>query len=417
MLNLVLHLDMSKRVLSFKRLPATVIWLGIASFFNDLSGEIVARALPLYLAGTLGVTFTLIGIIEGIADFTSSILKIFSGWYSDKTGKRKLITVIGYSMTAVARPLLYGVSSWGIPLVSRLTDRAGKGIRTSARDALIADSVDSRSRGKAFGFQRALDPFGAVIGSLVAAAAIFYLQGDAGIGEEATISTSTFNTLVLIATFPTIVGVLLIIFFVKQKRANPVENKIVMGAVKTVLGNKRFRYFLITIFIFSLGQSSDAFLVLRSQALGIAPAMIFIIFAMLNMVTTLSSYPFGSFSDNYSRRKIIRAAWLLYALVYAGFAFATEEWHAWGLFVAYGVFYGMTEGVQKALVADLVPEEHRGTAYGLFNATVGLAILPASIIAGILWEMFDHQAAFLYGASLAVVGSVMLSFVKFPHAK
>ena len=150
---------------------------------------------------------------------------------------------------------------------------------------------------------------------------------------------------------------------------------------------------------------------------GIGTAMIFVIFAMLNMVTTLSSYPFGSFSDNYSRRKIIRAAWILYALVYAGFAFATEEWHAWGIFIAYGIFYGMTEGVQKALVADLVPEQHRGTAYGLFNATVGLALLPASIIAGLLWEAFDHRIAFLFGASLAVVGSVMLSFVKFPHAK
>src|SRR5687768_13654688 len=173
MLILVLHLDMSKRVLSFKRLPATVVWLGIASFFNDLSGEIVARALPLYLVGTLGVTFTLVGVIEGIADFTSSILKIFSGWYSDKTGKRKLITVFGYSLTAIARPMLYGVTSWVIPLISRFTDRAGKGIRTSARDALIADTVDNKSRGKAFGFQRALDPFGAVIGALVAAAAIF----------------------------------------------------------------------------------------------------------------------------------------------------------------------------------------------------------------------------------------------------
>lgn len=407
---------MGKRPLSFKRLPATVVWLGIASFFNDLSGDIVARALPLYLVGTLGVTFTLVGIIEGIADFTSSILKIFSGWYSDKTGKRKLVTVFGYSLTAIARPMLYGVSSWIIPLISRFTDRAGKGIRTSARDALIADSVDNRSRGKAFGFQRALDPFGAVVGSLIAAAAIFYLQGEPVTGEPA-ISESTFNTLVLIATFPTIIGVLLIVFFVKQKRAQPIENKIALRAIKTVLGNARFRYFLITIFIFTLGQSSDAFLVLRSQSLGIGTAMIFVIFAMLNMVTTLSSYPFGSFSDNYSRRKIIRAAWILYALVYAGFAFATEEWHAWGLFVAYGIFYGMTEGVQKALVADLVPEQHRGTAYGLFNATVGLALLPASIIAGLLWEAFDHRIAFLFGASLAVVGSVMLSFVRFPHAK
>lgn len=399
-----------------RTLPATVIWLGIVSFFNDLSGEIVARALPIYLAGTLGVTFTLIGVIEGIADFTSSILKIFSGWYSDKTGKRKSITVIGYAMTAIARPILFGVSNWVVPLISRFTDRAGKGIRTSARDALIAESVDTKNRGRAFGFQRALDPFGAVIGSLVAAAAIFYFQGK-DVGDATTLSTSTFNTLIIISTFPTLIGVLLIIFFVKQKSATPHQAAIATSAIKTVLANRRFRYFLITIFIFTLGQSSDAFLVLRSQSLGITPATIFLIFAMLNMVTTVSSYPFGSFSDRYSRRKIIRAAWILYALVYIGFAYATASWHVWGLFVAYGVFYGMTEGVQKALVADLVPDEHRGTAYGLFNATIGVAVLPASIVAGALWEAFDPQAAFLYGAALAVIGAIMLSFVRFPHAR
>jgi MFS family permease len=409
---------MGKRSIGFRGLPATVVWLGIVSFFNDFSGEIVARALPLYLVGTLGITLTLVGVIEGVADFTSSILKIFSGWYSDKTGKRKLITVVGYALTAVARPILYGVTGWIVPLISRFTDRAGKGIRTSARDALIADSVENTNRGKAFGFQRALDPFGAVVGSLVAAAAIYYFQGeDISGASKVVLSSSTFNTLILISTFPTIIGVLLIIFFVKQRSVRTLENKIVLGAVKSLLSNHRFRYFLITIFIFTLGQSSDAFLVLRSQALGIGPATIFLIFAMLNMVTTVSSYPFGSFSDRYSRRKIIRAAWLLYALVYIGFAFATESWHAWGLFVAYGIFYGMTEGVQKALVADLVPEQQRGTAYGLFNATIGFAVLPASIIAGALWQMFDHQTAFLYGAALAVVGSVMLSFVRFPHAK
>ena len=399
-----------------RSLPATVIWLGIASFFNDLSGEIVARALPIYLAGTLGVTFAIIGLIEGIADFTSSILKIFSGWYSDKTGKRKLVTVIGYGMTAIARPILYGVSSWVVPLVSRFTDRAGKGIRTSARDALIAESVDTTNRGRAFGFQRALDPFGAVIGSLVAAAAIYYLQGQ-DISSATTLSTSTFNTLIIISTFPTFIGVLLIIFFVKQRSHKPRRDTLALDAVKTVLANKRFRYFLLTLFIFTLGQSSDAFLVLRSQSLGISPALIFIIFAMLNMVTTLSSYPFGSLSDRYSRRKIIRAAWFLYALVYIGFAYATESWHIWGLFVAYGVFYGMTEGVQKALVADLVPDEHRGTAYGLFNATIGLGVLPASVVAGALWEASGPETAFLYGAALAIIGAIMLSFVRFPHAR
>lgn len=312
--------------IGIRNLPSTVIWLSLASFFNDLSGEIVARALPLYLAGTLGVTFTLIGVIEGVADFTSSVLKVVSGWYSDRTGKRKLITVIGYSLTAVARPMLYGVTSWVVPLFSRFTDRAGKGIRTSARDALIADSVDHTMRGRAFGFQRALDPFGAVIGLLIAAIVIFYLQGD-GVSSDGNIylSSSTFNTLIVIATFPTLIGVLLIIFFVKQRHLYKVEPQIVGSAVKTVLSNRRFRYYLITIFVFTLGQSSDAFLVLRSQNLGIGPATIFIIFALLNLITTVSSYPFGSFSDTYSRRRIIRAAWILYALVYVGFAFATES--------------------------------------------------------------------------------------------
>ncbi len=394
------------------KLPHNVIWVSIASFFNDVSGEIVIRALPLFLAGTLGVGYSVIGIIEGFADSTSSLLKIFSGWYSDKIRNRKQMTVLGYTMTAIARPILIGTTSWVLPLLSRFIDRAGKGIRSAPRDALVADSVPHNMRGKAFGLLRALDPAGAVAGSLVAAAAIYYLGGE-GIDTK-TISSDLFDSLIYIAILPTAISVLLIIFLVKEPaRHEEGKEKVKKISLKELVSEKKFRNYLTILFIFTLGASSDAFLILRASSLGITPIAIFIIYALLNLLSSVVSYPAGMLSDRVSRRKIIMAGWILYALVYVGFAFAETQLHIGLLFLAYGVFFGLTEGAERALVADIVPKEQRGTAYGLYNGVVGLGLLPASFIAGLLWENFGAQAPFLFGGGMALIAALLISRMGF----
>ena len=395
------------------KLPKNVIWVSLASFFNDVSGEIVIRALPLFLAGTLGVGYSVIGLIEGFADSTSSFLKIFAGWYSDKIRSRKSMTALGYSMTALARPLLLGINSWVLPFLSRFLDRAGKGIRTAPRDALVADSVSEHERGRAFGFVRSLDPAGAVAGSLIAAGVIYFM-GDGNFTTK-TISHEIFNTLVYFAILPTFISVLLIFFFVKEPARHKLQNGKGVVSLKTAITNKRFRTYLIILFIFTLGTSSDAFLILRANSLGIGPLEIFLIYALLNLISAFISYPAGKLSDRVSRRKLILCGWILYALVYLGFAYAQTEWHIWGLFLVYGAFFGLTEGAEKALVADLVPPEMRGTAYGLYNGVLGIGLLPASFIAGALWESYGAQAPFLFGGAMALIAAILMSIISFQH--
>lgn len=391
---------------SDKKIPSNVVWLSLASFFNDVSGEIVTRALPIFLSGTLGVGYPIIGVIEGIADTTSSFLKVYSGWYSDRVRNRKVLAVFGYFLTALARPLLIGTSGWTIPLVSRLVDRAGKGIRTAPRDAILASAVSHSSRGRAFGFQRALDPFGAAVGALIAAS-VLYLGADGG--GPAAISRPAFNLLIYASILPTFVSVLLIALFVKEPRRHLVPTQSSRGSFRALLHNRRFRTYMIILFVFTLGSSSDAFLILRANAIGIDPLGIFIAYVLLNLLTGLSSYPAGVLSDRVSRRKIILVGWVIYSLIYFGFAFATSPWQVWALFIAYGVFFGLTEGVERALVADLVPEEQRGSAYGLYNGIVGIALLPASILAGILWQRFGAAAPFLFGGTISLMAAVVIS--------
>jgi MFS family permease len=394
-----------------EKLPRNVIWVSLASFFNDVSGEIVVRALPLFLAGTLGVGYSVIGIIEGVADSTSSFLKIFAGWYSDKIRNRKRMTAVGYALTTVARPILIGVNGWVLPLISRFLDRAGKGIRSAPRDALVADSVSHTERGKAFGFLRALDPAGGMVGALIAAGTLYFFQGNVVPGES--ISRDLFDTLIYIAIFPTAISVLLVAFLVKEPAHHGVHKDAKSISFRTALSHKRFRNYLLILFIFTLGSSSDAFLILRANSLGVGPLGIFIIYALLNLVSSFSSYPMGALSDRYSRRKMIMAGWIMYAFIYFGFAFSTQAWHTWGLFVLYGFFFGLTEGVERALVADLVPTELRGTAYGLYNGILGLGLFPASLIAGLLWENFGAEAPFLFGGGMAIVSALLISQMSF----
>ncbi len=390
-----------------ERLPANVIWLSIAAMMNDISGEIVQRALPLFLSATLGVSKTIIGVIEGIADMSASLLQIISGWYSDRWADRKTVAGIGYTLTAIARPMLYFSTTWVLPLLSKFADRAGKGIRNAPRDALIADSVSPEMRGRAFGLNRALDPAGAVLGSLIGAGLLYLWEGSA----TTSISIPHWKTLMIVAAVPSFIAAGIVFFIVREQKR---ERKLPppLREILHVGRDQRFRKLMFIVTFFALGLSSDAFLVLRAQSLGIAWWEIFVIIALFNLVTTLSAYPAGILSDRLGRRVMIRAGWISYAVIYLGFAFASEVWHIWALYIIYGIYYGLTEGVEKAFVADLVAPAERGAAFGIFNGAVGIAVLPASIIAGILWQQVGPSAPFIFGSAVALISVLLLSTIR-----
>jgi MFS family permease len=393
---------------SIMDLPRNVWAVGLTSFFMDVSSEMVINILPLFLANVLGVQTSIIGLIEGIAEATASILKLFSGWLSDKLGGRKWLAVAGYGLSAITKPFFYIASSWELIAGVRWADRVGKGIRTAPRDALVADSVTAQTRGLAFGFHRAMDTAGAMVGLLIAVAAVWLAQKN-----SLDLTKSTFQTIVLISLLPAFLAVLSLIFGaqdvqVKGKRAAPKFSLRNMG--------RPFNVFLVIVSIFTLGNSSDAFLVLRAQNLGITVTGVLIMLAMFNLIYALVSTPAGSLSDRVGRRRLIVAGWLVYAAIYFGFALAQAAWQVWLLYVVYGLYYGMAYGTANALVADLVPEDLRGTAYGTYNAVIGLLAFPASLIAGLLWQGagawkgLGPSAPFLFGASLALLAALLMIF-------
>jgi len=354
--------------------------------------------LPLFLAHVLKVGAHIIGLIEGIAESTATLLKIVSGWFSDRLGKRKSLTVLGYGLSTIAKPFLYLANTWGLVLGVRFTDRVGKGIRTSPRDALLADSTPKAQMGRGFGFHRAMDTLGAVVGLAGAAGVVFLLQRGA-----LELSRDTYQTLVLIGIVPAVMAVLLAIFFVHERKAASKQPSAGAGGFDT-----RFKVFLGIMFLFTLGNSSDAFLILRAWNLQLSVLHIFLLLALFNVVYAISAFPAGVLSDRFGRKAVIVAGWSVYALIYLGFALATAPWQALLLFVLYGLYHGATEGVARAFVADVVPAERRGTAYGLYHGVVGAALLPASVIAGWLWQQVSPAAPFFFGAGLAAIATVAL---------
>lgn len=384
-------------------LNPNIFFLGLISFLTDVSSEMIFTLIPLFLANVLRAAPVIIGLIEGIAESTASLLKIFSGWLSDKLGKRKSLAIIGYGLSTFAKPFMYIATTWGLVLGIRLTDRLGKGVRTAPRDALVADSVSAEERGKSFGFHRAMDTAGAALGLIIAAAVVFLLQR--GTLE---LARGTYQWLVLIGVVPAMLALFVFFFIrdVKSASSPPHSNESHHG---TKAGfDKRFKFFLGTMFLFSLGNSSDAFLILRAQNLGNSVLYILLMLIMFNIVYATISTPAGIVSDKLGRRRLIVLGWLIYALTYLGFAMASASWQIWLLFAFYGVYYGLAEGVARAFVADLVPEERRGTAYGLFHGIVGITLLPASIIAGWLWQTVSPAAPFYFGAGLASLAMIGL---------
>lgn len=379
--------------------------MGVVSFLTDVSSEMIFTILPLFLANVLGVGTAVIGLIEGIADSTATLTRLFSGWLSDKLKRRKSLATIGYTISTIAKPFLYLAGAWGQVLAIRFSDRVGKGIRTAPRDALVADSTAPEMRGKSFGFHRALDTLGAVVGLGGAALVVFLWQGGA-----LSLSGDTFRMLVLIGVVPAVLAVIIIFFFVHDVKS---QAKVEMPATEAKGFDTRFKFFLIIMLIFTLGNSSDAFLVLRAQDLGSSVLHILLMFILFNFIYATVSMPAGILSDRLGRKKIIVLGWLLYALSYLGFALATAWWQLWLLFALYGLYFGTTNGILRAFVADMVGRERRGTAYGLFHTAVGITAFPASLIAGLLWENINSSAPFFFGAALAGIAAIaFLALIK-----
>jgi MFS family permease len=375
-----------------------IFFLGLVSFFNDFASEMIYPLLPIFLTTVLKAGAASIGIIEGVAETTASLLKFFSGYWSDKYRKRKPIFASGYAVSNAVRPLIGVAGTWWHVLLLRFSDRVGKGIRTAPRDALMADSAGEGRRGLVFGFQRAMDNAGAIMGPLAAALLLPVLHNN-------------LRTLFFLSAIPGVLAVIFVLFFVREARPKKTAARLSLrDGLAGVDGN--FRYYLLVVLLFTLGNSSDAFLLLRATGAGIPEAMIPILWMVLHIVKTATGVPGGFISDKIGRKKVIVSGWAVYAAIYVAFAFVTSGAGIWVLFGIYGVYFGLTEGAERALVADLVADDRRGTAYGLFNLTVGIGALPASIVFGIVWQYAGFSYAFIMGAGFALVASLMLLFVR-----
>ena len=393
----------------YRNLPGNVFALSLVSLLNDTSSEIIYPLLPAFLFLTLGASPFYIGLIEGFAESVAAFLKLFSGYLSDKFNKRKFPVFLGYALASVVRPLLAFVTSWQQVLAVRVTDRVGKGIRGAPRDAILADSVPPEKRGLAFGFNRAADHLGAVIGPVCAFVLLHFLASN-----PANPTAQDYRQVFLFASIPVALGLFVIVFFVKEEKREHLSDETNLTPIKLSLkefdGN--FKRFLTVIALFTLSNSTDAFLLLRAEQSGIPVAVLPLLWMVLHFSKVIFSLIGGDLSDRIGRKTLIFSGWIVYALVYAGFAFVNSAWQVWVLFIIYGVYFGLTEGVEKALVADLVSKEKRGTAYGFYNLAFSITVLPASIIFGAIWSYYGASAAFLISAAISVCAAVLLLTVQ-----
>ncbi|HID89192.1 MAG TPA: MFS transporter [Anaerolineae bacterium] len=397
----------SKTRLSLRSLPRNIWAVSLTSFFMDISSEMVLNILPLFLSNVLGVKTNIIGLIEGVAEATASLLKVFSGWLSDRLRARKWLAVGGYALSAFSKPFFYFANSWGMVAGVRWADRVGKGVRTAPRDALVADSISEEHRGLAFGFHRAADTGGAVLGILIALAVVWAAQRGA-----AHLSRATFQVVVLISLVPAFLAVLSLALGAQDVPVKAVRER---PRISFRGLGRRFAIFMLIVGLFDLGNSSDAFLILRAQERGLSVVGVLGMLATFNAVYALVSTPAGSLSDRIGRRRIIIGGWLVYAAIYLGVALARTGWQVWLLYALYGIYYGLAYGTTKAMVADIVPAHLRGTAYGTYNAVLGILDFPASVIAGVLWQGigawsgFGPSAPFYFGAAMAMAAAVLMA--------
>ena len=402
----------TERKTGLRALPRNVWAVSLTSFFMDISSEMVVNILPLFLSNVLGVGINIIGLIEGIAEATASLLKVFSGWLSDRLRARKWLAVTGYAISALAKPFFYFASTWQAVAGVRWADRVGKGVRSAPRDALVADSIEEHQRGLAFGFHRAADTGGAMLGLIISLAVVWVLQS-----QSVDLSRHTFQIMVLASLIPAILAVISLAVGAKDV---PITRKRELPKITFKGLGKPFLTFMVIVGLFDLGNSSDAFLVLRAQERGLNVVGVLGMLVTFNLVYSLISTPAGSLSDRIGRQKVIVGGWLVYALIYLGFAVVGKGWHIWVLYAFYGVYYGLAYGTTKAMVADLVPANLRGTAYGTYNAVLGILDFPASLIAGFLWggvgtwKGFGPSAPFFFGAALSLIAALLMASWKAP---
>ncbi len=375
-------------------ITGNVLILGLVSLLTDVSSEMIYPLLPLFLTAVLGAGPAFLGIIEGVAESTASLLKLLSGLWSDRVRRRKGLVLGGYGLSALARPLVaIATGPLGV-LAIRFADRVGKGLRTSPRDALIADSVPPELRGRAYGFHRSMDHAGALIGPLLATLLLATW-------------TTDLRTVFALAAIPGLLAVVLIVWKVRETASREVAPR----PAGSVLGRRprgRLGRFLLILLLFTLGNSTDAFLLLRASNLGVAAAHIPLLWAFFHLVKMTAVFPLSALSDRLGRRGMIVAGWGIYALAYLGFGQAQNAWQIWALFAFYGLFYGFTEGTEKALLADLADPAERGAAFGWYHAAIGIGALPASLLFGWLWQQAGAAAAFGFGAALAAVAALLL---------
>ena len=370
-----------------------VIWLGITSFFTDVSSEMIFPILPIFLTSDLGASMAILGIIEGVAESLASILKLISGWLSDKLGKRKSLVVLGYAVSTLSKPLLAVSTVWGHVLGVRVADRIGKGVRDAPRDALIALSVKKR-RGHFFGLHKLFDTSGAIVGVVIAT----FILGYIATGETA------YRWIFLLSIIPGLIALYILMIKVKDVKIKKAHE------VKFPLNNfhPNFKKFLVIAFIFSLANFSYAFFILRASDIGLTIALIPIVYLVYNIIYAIHSVPFGNLADKIGKKTVLTIGYLLFGATCFGFAFYANVKTIWLLFAFYGLFMAINEGVSRAYVSELVPLQKEGTALGGYHLIVGLAVLPANFIGGVLWHVIDVKAAFIYASILAVVAALFL---------
>jgi len=370
-----------------------VLVMGLVSFFNDVASEMIYPLVPIFLTSVLGAPASVVGLIEGIAESTASILKVFSGWYSDKFQKRKPFITAGYSLSTISKVILGFAFGWPLVLLGRFIDRFGKGVRTSARDALIAESSTSSNRGKSFGFHRALDTAGAVVGPLLT---IWLLHS----------YSNSFRSIFLVAFIPGSIGILLLLAFVREKKKKALGDSLKLkGSWKEF--DISFKIFLAISVIFAIGNSSDAFLILRSQNLGLSAIATIFAYVVFNFSYALFSVPAGAISDRIGPRKVLISGFFLFGLVYLLFGIISQGYLLWFIFPLYGIYMALTEGIGKAYISNLVPQEKTGTAFGTYQTTMGICTFFASLIAGLLWDKVSVSAPFILGSTTAVISAIL----------
>jgi len=385
--------------ISASRLSRSTIIIGLVSLLGDISSEMIYPILPVFITQTLRAPATAVGLIEGIAVGSASIVSGVSGWISDRIRRRKPVAFAGYALTALSRPMIAFASVWPVVLGARFADRFGKGIRTSPRDALLAETSAAKDRGRSFGFERAMDSAGAVLGPLIGLALVSWASMQA-------------RKIFLVSAIPATLASLLILS-VRERRSDIVAG--LPNIRLSIAGTTRdYKRLLIVVGVFGLANSANAFLILRAQQLGLTTGATILTYALFNAVASIASMPAGAASDRIGRRNLLIAGYAIYALSYAGFAFASSGWLVWPLFALYGLFPALTEGVSKALAVDTAGKSGRATALGIYFAVVGITEIAASSIGGILWDKIDSRATFYFGAAVSFA-AVVLSFALLPR--